>query len=142
MIDYIRRHAEQFGVEPICAVLTEHGTQIAPSTYYLWASVKGQRFLPGGGHETCPVTDTSSAWWWPCDLPKGLATDGWGWGQVKGLTPCPASAWVRRMESPLVWQTWAWWRSRSTVAVANVLGISSSNPAGCRFDEIATERFS
>lgn len=38
MIDYIRSHAERFGVEPICAVLTEHGTQIAPSTYYLWAS--------------------------------------------------------------------------------------------------------
>lgn len=38
MIDYIRQHAERFGVEPICAVLTEHGTQIAPSMYYLWAA--------------------------------------------------------------------------------------------------------
>lgn len=38
MIDYLRQHAERFGVEPICAVLTEHGTQIAPSTYYLWAA--------------------------------------------------------------------------------------------------------
>ena len=28
------------------------------------------------------------------------------------------------------------------VAVARVLGMSSSNPAGCRFDEIAMERFS
>ncbi len=38
--------------------------------------------------------------------------------------------------------TWAWWRSRSTVALAMVLGISSSNPAGCRFDDRAMERFS
>jgi len=30
----------------------------------------------------------------------------------------------------VVWQTWAWRRSRSTVAVARVLGISSSNPIG------------
>jgi hypothetical protein len=45
------------------------------------------------------------------------------------------------MESPLVWQTWAWCRSRPTVAVARVLGMSSSKPAGCRFEEISTERF-
>ena len=30
--------------------------------------------------------------------------------------------------------TWAWCMSRSTVALAMVLGISSSNPAGCRFE--------
>ena len=29
--------AGELGVEPICAVLTEHGAQIAPSTY--WAAV-------------------------------------------------------------------------------------------------------
>jgi len=29
MVDYIDRHRDEFGVEPICAVL-----QIAPSTYY------------------------------------------------------------------------------------------------------------
>ena len=28
--------------------------------------------------------------------------------------------------------TWAWWRSRSTVAVARVLGMIVSNPEGCR----------
>jgi hypothetical protein len=63
-------------------------------------------------------------------------------GQLKGLTPWPASAWVSRTLSPLVWQTWAWCSSRSTVAVASVLGISSSNPEGCRFELIATDRFS
>ena len=27
----------EFGVEPICRVLTEHGCQIAPATYWTWA---------------------------------------------------------------------------------------------------------
>ena len=41
IVDFIREHADhrepgglRWGVEPICAVLTEHGLQIAPSTYY------------------------------------------------------------------------------------------------------------
>ncbi len=34
MTDYIRLHREEFGVEPICRVLSEHGIKIAPSTYY------------------------------------------------------------------------------------------------------------
>ena len=34
LIDYIAEHKEEFGVEPICRVLTEHGCPIAPSTYY------------------------------------------------------------------------------------------------------------
>ena len=34
MIAYIEAHKDQFGVEPICTVLTEAGTKIAPSTYY------------------------------------------------------------------------------------------------------------
>ena len=38
MIDYIREHADRFGVEPICAVLAEHDIKIAPSTY--WAHAK------------------------------------------------------------------------------------------------------
>ena len=31
---FISEHKEQFGVEPICRVLTQHGYQVAPSTYY------------------------------------------------------------------------------------------------------------
>ena len=41
IVDFIREHADhredgglRWGVEPICRVLTEHGLQIAPSTYY------------------------------------------------------------------------------------------------------------
>lgn len=40
-MDFIREHADhredgglRWGVEPICRVLTEHGLQVAPSTYY------------------------------------------------------------------------------------------------------------
>ncbi|MBB2506569.1 IS3 family transposase, partial [Amycolatopsis echigonensis] len=34
IVTFIREHKDRFGVEPICAVLTEFGVKIAPSTYY------------------------------------------------------------------------------------------------------------
>ncbi|HZK51500.1 MAG TPA: IS3 family transposase [Actinomycetota bacterium] len=34
LVDYIDQHREKFGVEPICEVLTQAGTKIAPSTYH------------------------------------------------------------------------------------------------------------
>ena len=34
IVEYIDAHKARFGVDPICRVLTEHGMQIAPSTYY------------------------------------------------------------------------------------------------------------
>ena len=34
IVDYISAHRAEFGVEPICSVLSEHGCPIAPSTYY------------------------------------------------------------------------------------------------------------
>lgn len=34
IVAYIDEHKARFGIEPICAVLTEHGLQIAPSTYH------------------------------------------------------------------------------------------------------------
>jgi putative transposase len=34
IIDYINRYKSEYGVEPICRVLSEHGCSIAPSTYY------------------------------------------------------------------------------------------------------------
>jgi putative transposase len=33
-VTYIDEHKQEFGVEPICTVLTEAGVKIAPSTYY------------------------------------------------------------------------------------------------------------
>ncbi|MGB2766114.1 MAG: IS3 family transposase [Propionicimonas sp.] len=42
IIAYIDAYRDRFGVEPICTVLTEHGIQIAPSTYY--------------ARKQCPVT--------------------------------------------------------------------------------------
>ncbi len=34
VIAFIDEHRSRFGVEPICRVLTQHGCQVAPSTYY------------------------------------------------------------------------------------------------------------
>lgn len=34
IIDYIEEKKQEYGVEPICRVLTECGCPIAPSTYY------------------------------------------------------------------------------------------------------------
>nr|AIU93846.1 hypothetical protein LRS1606.412 [Rhodococcus sp. NS1] len=34
IVDFIDAHRSRFGVDPICAVLTEHDISIAPSTYY------------------------------------------------------------------------------------------------------------
>jgi putative transposase len=34
IVDYVDTHRDRFGVEPICRVLSEHGCQVAPSTYY------------------------------------------------------------------------------------------------------------
>ncbi len=86
------------------------------------AGVKGQWDLPSGGQQDCPLVANRTARWWPGVLPVGQL--------VSGVTPLPAVAWVRRMLSPAVMTTWAWWSSRSTVALAMVLGMSSSNPAG------------
>ncbi|GLZ49106.1 integrase [Actinomycetospora sp. NBRC 106375] len=44
---YIHQFRERFGVEPICAVLSEHGMKIAPGTYYQWLE--------------CPVSDAALA---------------------------------------------------------------------------------
>jgi transposase InsO family protein len=43
IVGYIDTYRDRFGVEPICAVLSEHGMKIAPSTYY--------------SHKACPVTE-------------------------------------------------------------------------------------
>ena len=35
IVAFIDEHRDQFGVEPICRVLTEHGCKIAPNTYWV-----------------------------------------------------------------------------------------------------------
>ena len=42
-MDYIAAHRGEFGVEPICRVLTEHGCPIAPSTFYQAVSRRPSR---------------------------------------------------------------------------------------------------
>jgi len=76
-----------------------------------WRTVE----LPGRGQQNCPVTARCCA--------RAVQV-------VSGVTPLPPVAWVRRMLSPVVMTTCAWCRSRSTVAFAMVLGMSSSKPAG------------
>jgi hypothetical protein len=61
-------------------------------------------------------------------------------GQLNGTTPLPASASASRWLSPLVRTMWAWCSSRSTVAVASVLGMIESNPLGWMLEVTATER--
>jgi putative transposase len=34
--EYLAEYRNSFGVEPICAVLSQHGVSIAPSTFYRW----------------------------------------------------------------------------------------------------------
>jgi putative transposase len=34
IVGYIDEHRDEFGIEPICRVLTEAGAKIAPSTYH------------------------------------------------------------------------------------------------------------
>jgi putative transposase len=34
IVAHIDEHRDQHGVEPICQILTDAGTRIAPSTYY------------------------------------------------------------------------------------------------------------
>lgn len=41
MIAYIDEHCGQFGVQPICQVLKEHGVAIAPSTCYAAKNLSG-----------------------------------------------------------------------------------------------------
>ena len=113
----------------LLARMREHGTSLICA---LGGGASGDisnglqpEFVKGSG--ICPVADElpvrgRTARWWPGVLPVGQL--------VSGVTPLPAVAWVRRMLSPAVMTTWAWWRSRSTVALAMVLGMSSSNPAG------------
>lgn len=94
--------------------------------------------LPAGGQGNCPVMANRSAH----RGFGGVGHDAVVRGQLIVAAPFPARAWASRIESPVVWQTWVWCMSRSTVAVAKVFGISSSNPDGCRFEKIAMDRFS
>lgn len=75
------------------------------------SSAQGRSWnLPGDGHEICPVVAMGSA--------RGLAATGLGFRP--GASPLVRRGLgTSRTESPLVWQTWAWCSSRSTVAVAS-----------------------
>jgi hypothetical protein len=59
IVEFVDRERSTQGVEPICAVLTEHGMKIAPSTYYAAKSrppsaraVAGVSGIVRGAHRT------------------------------------------------------------------------------------------
>jgi hypothetical protein len=67
---------------------------------------------PSGGHENCPVVPMGSAQW--------LATCGRG-SAGQGVHPLAGEGLGEADPVAAGWQTWAWWRSPSAVAVARVL---------------------
>jgi putative transposase len=52
IVDYITCYRDRFGVEPICAGLTENGITIAPSTYYAYAAQGSGLPTPSGPRPT------------------------------------------------------------------------------------------
>ncbi len=78
------------------------------------AIFKGHDDLPRDGRETCAVTVTSSARLVAmgsaqcCPSPAGCS--------VQRAHPLTGQGMGQAHASPVVWQTWAWCRSRSTVA--------------------------
>jgi hypothetical protein len=90
-----------------------------------------EEFLVGGQWMSrCADTGNLGVWLWD------FLVD----GQLNVTTPFPARASASRWESPLVNTRWAWCRSRSTVAVARVLGMIVSKPDGWILLVTATER--
>ena len=61
---YITAFRDRFGVEPICAVLTEHGMPIAPSIYY--------------AHRACPVSAAALDEAYLANALVTLHRDNWG----------------------------------------------------------------
>ena len=48
IVSFIDEYRDRFGVVPICTVLSEHGMQVAPSTYYAGQGQAGIGRGPGG----------------------------------------------------------------------------------------------
>lgn len=71
IVAYIDSYRERFGVEPICAVLTEHGMKIAPSTYH--------------AHKACPVSSAALEEAYLVNALVTLWQDNWGVYGVRKL---------------------------------------------------------
>src|SRR5216684_191148 len=107
------------GGDPKTAVVAVRGT------------VKGHRDFPVGGQLISLRVDRLCPCRRSADLPAG---------PVSGVTPFPAVASARRRLVPSLRMRWAWCSSRSTVAVARVLGVIVSSPLGCRFEVTIRDR--
>ena len=71
IVAYIDTYRDRFGVEPICAVLSEHGVKIAPSTYY--------------AHKARPVSEAALAEAYLVNVVVSLHRANWGVYGVRKL---------------------------------------------------------
>lgn len=71
IVAYIDAYRARFGVEPICAVLTEHGITIAPSTYH--------------AHKACPVSPAALEQAYLANALYTLWVENWGVYGVRKL---------------------------------------------------------
>jgi len=114
------RTEPSFDVLAACRALFERHPQVPVLCKV--DDVNGHLKLRVGGQVISGLADTVSPDGRPPELRVG--------GQLNGTTPLPASASASRWLSPLVSTRCAWCSSRSTVAVARVLGMIVSNPDG------------
>ena len=80
IVAYIEAYRDRFGAEPICAVLSEHGCMIAPSTYY--------------ARTTTPVTDAELEQAYLVNALVDQHRANWGvYGSASCGTPPAAADW-------------------------------------------------
>ena len=93
IVDYIDTHREQFAVDPICRVLTEHEVQIAPSSYLRRQTARprlgssSERGLRGE-HRARPPHDQPG----PLRGPQDVACDETRWSRRRPRSGWPPGA--------------------------------------------------
>jgi len=70
IVTYIDRYRARFGIEPICAVLSEHGMKIAPSTYYAHRAQRVSQAAWDTAHQVNTLVDLHRANWGVYGVPK------------------------------------------------------------------------
>jgi hypothetical protein len=102
-VRFISEHKSQFGVEPVCRVLSEHGLKIAPSSYYDAARRghrPGQREMSGSRRRPTPE---QLGYRLPVPMDDGEVL---GPGERDSGAPHPPRSTDQRLSSGL----WSGWR--------------------------------
>jgi putative transposase len=87
IVEYIDAHRNLFGVEPICHVLSAHGTEIAPSTYYATVHTRVSTAVLEDAYAANALFDLHVAnrgvygrrKLWHAGREQGCGSDGTGW---------------------------------------------------------------